>query len=288
MASGNFYPAGNRTAVRRRLMGHAVLSLPRGDLRAPRRRAARDARPASWTSTSAAAPPAPAGPAGGRRSPAGPGWPPRRGARPHRGGPGRAAPGAARGGRGGPRAAGRPALRLALLAVGVAQAGFAWPVLVSGAGAMSAPVHMAHETGAWNLAVAAAFLAVAAAPRLAAGALPFLGSFAALLVPVTLADLGAGHVHADRAVAHLLLLAGVVARGRRWPGAAAAGRGAPRSRRPAGARVRRSGAAVRRRAAARRLAAGRRRRRRRRPPRTPTLVSTEPGEGARLERRPAR
>ena len=42
---------------------------------------------------------------------------------------------------------------------------------------MSAPVHMAHETGAWNLGVAAAFLAVAAAPRLAAGALPFLGTF---------------------------------------------------------------------------------------------------------------
>ena len=35
-------------------------------------------------------------------------------------------------------------------------------------------------------------------------------SFAALLVPVTLADLAAGHVHADRALAHLLLLVGVV------------------------------------------------------------------------------
>jgi predicted anti-sigma-YlaC factor YlaD len=101
------------------------------------------------------------------------------------------------------------ALRLALLMVGVAQAGLAWPTLATGAGAMSAPVHMAHETGAWNLGVAAAFLAVAAAPRLAAGALPFLGTFAALLVPVTVADLGAGHVHLDRAVAHLLLLAGV-------------------------------------------------------------------------------
>jgi predicted anti-sigma-YlaC factor YlaD len=102
------------------------------------------------------------------------------------------------------------ALRLALLAIGVAQAGLAWPVLVTGPGAMSAPVHVAHETGAWNLAVAAAFLAVAAAPRLAAGALPFLGTFAALLVPVTLADLGAGHVHADRAVAHALLVLGVL------------------------------------------------------------------------------
>jgi predicted anti-sigma-YlaC factor YlaD len=101
-------------------------------------------------------------------------------------------------------------LRFALLAVGVAQAGIAWPVLVSGAGAMSAPAHMAHETGAWNLAVAAAFLAVAAGPRLAAGALPFLGSLVLLLVPVTLADLAAGHVHLERAAAHLLLLLGVV------------------------------------------------------------------------------
>ena len=102
------------------------------------------------------------------------------------------------------------ALRLALLAVGVAQAGLGWPELAFGQAAMSAPVHMAHETGAWSLGLAAAFLAVAAAPKLAPGALPFLGTFTALLVPVTLADLGAGHVHADRAAVHLLLLVGLV------------------------------------------------------------------------------
>jgi predicted anti-sigma-YlaC factor YlaD len=102
------------------------------------------------------------------------------------------------------------ALRLALLAVGVAQAGLAWPALTGGVAAMSAPVHVAHETGAWNLAVAAAFLAVAAAPRLAAGALPFLATFAVLLTVTTVRDLAAGHVHAERAAAHLLLLAGVV------------------------------------------------------------------------------
>jgi predicted anti-sigma-YlaC factor YlaD len=101
-------------------------------------------------------------------------------------------------------------VRLALLATAVAQAGLAWPALASGSAAMSAPVHIAHETGAWNLAVAAAFLAVAIAPRSAVGALPFLVTFAAVLVPVTLADLSAGHVHADRAVAHGLLLVGVV------------------------------------------------------------------------------
>jgi predicted anti-sigma-YlaC factor YlaD len=101
------------------------------------------------------------------------------------------------------------ALRLALLAVGVAQAGFAWPSLSAGAAAMSAPVHMAHESGAWNLGIAAAFLAVAALPRLAAGALPFLATSTVLLVVLTVADLQAGHVHADRAVAHLVLLVGV-------------------------------------------------------------------------------
>jgi predicted anti-sigma-YlaC factor YlaD len=102
------------------------------------------------------------------------------------------------------------ALRLALVAVGAAQAVLAWPALTSGVAAMSAPVHMARESGAWNLAVGAAFLAVAAGPRLAAGALPFLASFAALLVPITLADLGAGHVHVERAGTHVLVLAGVV------------------------------------------------------------------------------
>jgi predicted anti-sigma-YlaC factor YlaD len=102
------------------------------------------------------------------------------------------------------------AVRLALLVVAAAQAGLAWPALASGAAAMSAPVHVTHETGAWNLGIAAAFLGVAAAPRLAAGALPFLVTFAALLAPVTLADLAAGHVHADRAITHVLLLAGVV------------------------------------------------------------------------------
>ncbi len=181
------------------------------------------------------------------------------------------------------------ALRFVLLAIGVAQAGIAWPVLVTGAGAMSAPEHMAHETGAWNLAVAAALLAVAAAPRLAAGALTALGSLAVLLVPVTLADLGAGHVHLDRAVAHLLLLAGAVLVAavawrdsrRRLPIARA---------RPAGARVSGRTTAPRRRAAAllvllvgwllaALVSAG---------PAAAhaTLISTDPAEGARLDAAP--
>ena len=123
------------------------------------------------------------------------------------------------------------ALRILLVSVAVAQAALAWPALVSGAGAMSAPVHMARESGAWNLAVAAAFLAVAAAPRLAAGALPFLGTLAAVLVPVTIADLAAGHVHADRAAAHVALLAGtVLVAAVAWRAGAHRQAGAPSSR----------------------------------------------------------
>jgi predicted anti-sigma-YlaC factor YlaD len=102
------------------------------------------------------------------------------------------------------------ALRVLLGAVAVAQAGLAWPALTSGTAAMSAPVHMAHETGAWNAALAVAFAAVALAPRWAPGSLPFLGAFAVFLLTTTVRDLAAGHVHADRAVVHLLVLAGVV------------------------------------------------------------------------------
>jgi predicted anti-sigma-YlaC factor YlaD len=97
------------------------------------------------------------------------------------------------------------ALRLGLLAVGAGQLAVALPSFL-GAGVS----HLAHETGAWNLGLAACFLVVALRPRLAAGALPFLLSFTAVLVAVTVADLGAGHVHAGRAGIHLLLVGGAV------------------------------------------------------------------------------
>ena len=101
-------------------------------------------------------------------------------------------------------------LRTALLAVGAGQLALSVPALSGSHGAMAAPVHLAHETGAWNLGLAACFLVVAVLPRLAAGALPFLLPFTAVLSWVTVGDLGAGHVHADRAVGHLLLVAGAV------------------------------------------------------------------------------
>ncbi|MPQ98409.1 hypothetical protein GB931_10870 [Modestobacter sp. I12A-02628] len=101
-------------------------------------------------------------------------------------------------------------LRAALVLLAVAQGVLAWPSLVHGVDDMSAPAHVAHETGAWNAALAVAFLAVAAAPRLAAGALPLLGSFVAVLTVVTVRDLAAGRVDADRALTHVLLLTGLL------------------------------------------------------------------------------
>jgi predicted anti-sigma-YlaC factor YlaD len=101
-------------------------------------------------------------------------------------------------------------LRFALVAVGAGQLAVSLPAFSGGGSDMAAPVHLAHETGAWNLGLAACFLVVAVLPRLAAGALPFLLSFTAVLSWVTLRDLGSGHVHADRAVGHLLLLGGAV------------------------------------------------------------------------------
>ena len=102
------------------------------------------------------------------------------------------------------------ALRVALLVAGLGQLVLGLPALDGGHSQMSMPVHVAHETGAWNLALAACFLGVAALPRLAAGSLPFLLSFTVLLSWVTVDDLHAGHVPADRAVTHLLLVVGAV------------------------------------------------------------------------------
>jgi predicted anti-sigma-YlaC factor YlaD len=122
-------------------------------------------------------------------------------------------------------------LRLALLAAGAGQLAVALPALTAGTGAaMAAPTHLTHETAAWNLGLAACFLVVAARPRLAAGSLPFLLPFTAVLVWVTVGDLGAGHVHAERAGLHLVLVVGaalvglLALRGRTARGGPAGGR----------------------------------------------------------------
>lgn len=103
-----------------------------------------------------------------------------------------------------------PVARAVLAALGVAQMAMSLPPLVAGTATMSAPAHVARESGSWSIALAAAFLVVAASPRLAAGALPVLGSFSVVLGSVTVADLSTGMVPVERAAGHLLIFAGAL------------------------------------------------------------------------------
>jgi predicted anti-sigma-YlaC factor YlaD len=114
------------------------------------------------------------------------------------------------------------AARVALVLLGLAQVALAAPALALGADGLHAPLHAAHESGAWNLALAVAFLAAAVRPRYAAGLLPLLGAFVAVLVVVGLPDLAAGAVPLARLAGHLpavaaLLLVAVLARAARRP-----------------------------------------------------------------------
>jgi predicted anti-sigma-YlaC factor YlaD len=101
-------------------------------------------------------------------------------------------------------------LRAALAVVAVGQAAIGWPALALGADTMQAPVHVAHESGAWNVAVAVALLAVVRRPRYATGLLPLLAAVVTALAVTTLSDLAAGGVHADRFTQHLFLVAGLL------------------------------------------------------------------------------
>lgn len=103
-----------------------------------------------------------------------------------------------------------PVARAVLAVLGVAQMALSLPPLVAGTATMSAPAHVARESGSWGIALAAAFLVVAASPRLAAGALPVLGSFSVVLGSVTVADLSTGMVSLERAAGHLLIFAGTL------------------------------------------------------------------------------
>lgn len=101
--------------------------------------------------------------------------------------------------------------RAVLLALGAGQMALSLPPLVAAAATMSAPAHVARESGSWGMALAVAFFVVAALPHLAVGALPVLGSFTIVLGSVTVPDLISGQVPLDRAAGHLLILAGTVA-----------------------------------------------------------------------------
>jgi predicted anti-sigma-YlaC factor YlaD len=100
--------------------------------------------------------------------------------------------------------------RLLLAAVALVQAALSYPYLVLGEDSMRAPMHVAHETGAWNAAMAVAFLWVALRPRSATGLLPLTAAFVAMLFAVSLPDLATERVHLERASTHLLTAVGLV------------------------------------------------------------------------------
>jgi predicted anti-sigma-YlaC factor YlaD len=97
-------------------------------------------------------------------------------------------------------------VRVALAGVAAVQAAIGWPALALGMDSMQAPMHVAHESGAWNVALAVALLAVARRPRYATGLLPLLAAFVVVLTVVSLPDVVAGYVPIGRIAGHLLLV----------------------------------------------------------------------------------
>lgn len=70
--------------------------------------------------------------------------------------------------------------------------------------------HFAHESSAWNLALATGFLYVAWQTSRSAGLVPVLGSFVGVLTALSLLDLAVGRVEPDRLASHGLVVIGLV------------------------------------------------------------------------------
>jgi copper transport protein len=97
--------------------------------------------------------------------------------------------------------------RLGLVAVAAAQLALTVPVLIFGHD-HEAPLHVAHELGSFDLALAAGFLAAAVRPRRAPGMLPLVGVAALCLVATAAVDLLGGHTDIVDEAPHLLSVAG--------------------------------------------------------------------------------
>jgi predicted anti-sigma-YlaC factor YlaD len=101
-------------------------------------------------------------------------------------------------------------LRLALVTVGLVQLAIAIPA-ISGTGVgMAMSEHAAHEGAAWSVAIGVAFLAAALAPRRAAGLVPLLGTFIVVLAALSVHDVAAGTVPADRLLTHIAAVVGLL------------------------------------------------------------------------------
>ena len=99
------------------------------------------------------------------------------------------------------------AARIGLVAVALAQLALWLPVLLFGHD-HAAPVHVAHEMGSFDVAVAMGFLVAARRPGRAVGMLSLVGIAAGLLVVTAVVDLMAGRTSLSDEAPHLLVVAG--------------------------------------------------------------------------------
>jgi predicted anti-sigma-YlaC factor YlaD len=100
-------------------------------------------------------------------------------------------------------------VRVALAGVALAQLSLAVPTLLFGSDE-GAPVHVAHEVGAWDLALAVGFLFAAWRPLRAVGMLPFVAALSAGLVVTAVVDIANGKTPAVLELTHMLELVGTV------------------------------------------------------------------------------
>jgi predicted anti-sigma-YlaC factor YlaD len=98
-------------------------------------------------------------------------------------------------------------LRIGLVAVAIAQCALAVPGLFYGTDE-GAPIHIAHEVGSWDLALAVAFVFAAWRPLRAVGLLPFAAMLSAGLILTAVIDVAHGRAVALTETTHLLELVG--------------------------------------------------------------------------------
>ncbi|MDP9333929.1 MAG: hypothetical protein M3Q30_11580 [Actinomycetota bacterium] len=98
-------------------------------------------------------------------------------------------------------------LRLGLVVVGIAQLALAVPGLLYGTDE-GAPIHIAHEVGSWDLALALAFVFAAWRPLRAVGLLPFAAALSGGLIVTAIIDVAHGRAVALTETIHLLELVG--------------------------------------------------------------------------------
>lgn len=97
--------------------------------------------------------------------------------------------------------------RVALVLTALAQLAVAWPMLLAGS-YRGAPVHVAHEMGSFELALAIGFLVAAWRPSRAMGMRSLVAAAAGLLVATAAIDLLSGRTTLGDEAPHLLAVVG--------------------------------------------------------------------------------